>query len=82
LAQCKNGRNGWGSSSQKGKEITLRNKIKKDYKEKTDILFAASQLWVDAVIDPIETRVWISMGIEIANQSPSKEKFNMGILQV
>ena len=71
-----------GDSIEKGKEITLRNKIKKDYKEKTDILFAASQLWVDAVIDPIETRVWISMGIEIANQSPSIEKFNMGILQV
>ena len=46
------------------------------------MVFAASQLWVDAVIDPAETRSWISMGIEIANQSPIDKKFNMGILQV
>ena len=43
---------------------------------------AGSQLWVDAVIDPSETRSWISMGIDMANQSPTKEKFNMGVLQV
>ena len=50
--------------------------------KKTDVSFAASQLWVDAVIDPAETRSWISMGIEIADQSPIDSKFNMGILQV
>ena len=53
-----------------------------NYEDKTDILYAASQLWVDAVIDPSETRSWISMGIDMANQSPTKEKFNMGVLQV
>jgi acetyl-CoA carboxylase carboxyltransferase component len=37
---------------------------------------------VDAVIDPIDTRKWISLGIEAANESPAQEKFNMGILQV
>jgi len=64
------------------KEALLREKIQKRYDEKTDILHAASQLWVDAVIQPEETRTWISMGIEIANNAPSQEKFNMGVLQV
>ena len=64
------------------KEAILREKIQKRYDEKTDILHAASQLWVDAVIQPEETRAWISMGIEIANNAPSQEKFNMGVLQV
>lgn len=64
------------------KEALLREKIQKRYDEKTDILHAASQLWVDAVIQPEETRAWISMGIEIANNAPSQEKFNMGVLQV
>ena len=64
------------------KEAILREKIQKRYDEKTDILHAASQLWVDAVIQPEETRSWIIMGIEIANNAPSQEKFNMGVLQV
>lgn len=64
------------------KEAILREKIQKRYDEKTDILHAASQLWVDAIIQPEETRSWISMGIEIANNTPSQDKFNMGVLQV
>ena len=64
------------------KEDDLKNNILKSYEEKTEILYAASQLWVDAIIDPVETRKWISIGIEIANEAPSNEKFNMGILQV
>ncbi|MDG1023365.1 MAG: carboxyl transferase domain-containing protein [Flavobacteriaceae bacterium] len=64
------------------KEKKLREKILNRYEEKTDILHAASQLWIDAVIQPQETRSWISMGIDIANHAPNEEKFNMGILQV
>ena len=71
-----------GVKLDKKKEISLKERISKDYKEKTEILYAASQLWVDAVIDPVETRSWISMGITLANHAPSDEKFNMGILQV
>ena len=37
--------------------------------------------WLDAVIDPLETRTWISMGIEAAAQSPATKEFNMGVLQ-
>ena len=71
-----------GFKFDKKEESELRKKISENYEDKTDILYAASQLWVDAVIDPSETRSWISMGIDMANQSPTKEKFNMGVLQV
>ena len=71
-----------GEQLDEKKESLMREKIKDKYDEKTDVVYAASQLWVDAVIDPAETRSWISMGIEIANQSPIERKFNMGILQV
>ncbi|PWH10051.1 methylcrotonoyl-CoA carboxylase, partial [Bacteroidetes bacterium SCGC AAA795-G10] len=71
-----------GEQLDEKKESLMKEKIKNKYDEKTDIVYAASQLWVDAVIDPAETRSWISMGIEIANQSPMDRKFNMGILQV
>ena len=71
-----------GLKFDKKEESELRKKISRNYEDKTDILYAASQLWVDAIIDPSQTRSWISMGIDIANQSPPKEKFNMGVLQV
>ena len=68
--------------TQQQKEEDLKKEIQTHYEEKADVLYAASQLWIDAVIDPADTRKWISLGIEVANESPSKEKFNMGILQV
>ena len=71
-----------GISVDSKKEASLKEKIQNEYEEKTDILYAASNLWVDAVIDPAETRSWISMGIDMANHAPSSEKFNMGVLQV
>ena len=64
------------------KEEDLKKEIQSRYEEKTEILYAASQLWVDAIIDPVETRKWISTGIEAADESPAEEKFNMGVLQV
>lgn len=43
--------------------------------------YAAARLWLDAIIDPLETRTWISMGIEAASQAPAERAFNMGVLQ-
>jgi len=63
-------------------EQELFNKIKAKYDEQVSPYYAASRLWTDAIINPIDTRKWLSMGIEIANQSPIKKRFNMGILQV
>ena len=60
----------------------LFEKIKGSYDQQTKATYAAARLWTDAVINPTETRKWISMGIEAANHAPIKERFNMGVLQV
>jgi 3-methylcrotonyl-CoA carboxylase beta subunit len=62
------------------KEKALYDKIKGNYDRQTTPQYAASRLWVDAIIDPLETRKWISMGIEAANNAPV-EKFNVGVIQ-
>ena len=64
------------------KEKEVFDKIKARYDEQVSPYYAASRLWTDAIIDPLDTRTWISMGIEAANHSPIEKKFNMGILQV
>jgi len=71
----------------KGEEITAEKKalllkeITDKYNSQTTPYYAASRLWVDGIIDPLETRKVISMGIEAANQSPITKKFNVGVLQ-
>jgi acetyl-CoA carboxylase carboxyltransferase component len=62
-------------------ERELFEKIKARYDSQTTPYYAAARLWVDAVIDPRDTRQWISMGIEAANNAPV-EKFNVGVIQV
>ena len=64
------------------KEKELFDKIKARYDEQVSPYYAASRLWTDAIIDPLETRTWISMGIEAANHSPIEKKFNLGVIQV
>jgi acetyl-CoA carboxylase carboxyltransferase component len=64
------------------KEAELFNKIKERYDEQISPYYAAARLWTDAIIDPLETRKWISMGIEAANHAPIEKQFNMGVLQV
>jgi acetyl-CoA carboxylase carboxyltransferase component len=71
-----------GKPLSKTKENELLQRIQEDYDQKTEVLYAASQLWIDEVIDPAHTRNWISTGIDIANQAPSQQRFNMGVLQV
>ena len=64
------------------KEAELFDEIKKRYDRQISPYYAAAHLWTDAIIDPLETRKWISMGIEAANHAPIKKAFNMGVLQV
>ncbi len=64
------------------KEKALFNKIKSRYDNQVSPYYAAARLWTDAIIDPLETRKWISMGIEAANQAPIEKPFNLGVLQV
>ena len=52
------------------------------YDNQVSPYYAAARLWTDAIIDPLETRTWISMGIEAANHAPIEKKFNMGVIQV
>jgi 3-methylcrotonyl-CoA carboxylase beta subunit len=63
------------------KEVALLKNITDRYDSQTTPFYAASRLWVDGVIDPLETRKVISMGIEAANQSPIKKAFNVGVIQ-
>lgn len=62
-------------------EKALLEKTKASYLAQTTPQYAAARLWVDAIIDPRDTRQWISMGIEAANNAPV-EKFNVGVIQV
>ena len=75
------------SLKSKGELITPENKeemlkeVTDRYNSQTTPYYAASRLWVDGIIDPLETRKVISMGIEAANQAPFTKKFNVGIIQ-
>ena len=71
-----------GETITKEKEDELFNKIKARYDEQVSPYYAAARIWTDAVIDPLDTRTWISMGIEAANHAPIEKQFNMGVLQV
>lgn len=71
-----------GEDITKEKEEELYNKIKARYDNQVSPYYAAARIWTDAVIDPLDTRTWISMGIEAANHSPIEKPFNMGVLQV
>ena len=64
------------------KEAELFNKIKSRYDAQVSPYYAAARIWTDAVINPLDTRTWISMGIEAADHAPIEKQFNMGILQV
>ena len=64
------------------KEAELFNQIKSRYDEQISPYYSAARIWTDAVINPLDTRTWISMGIEAANNAPIEKQFNMGVLQV
>src|SRR5688500_20220833 len=72
----------------KGKEVAkededkLLNEIKGRYEKQTSPYYAASHLWVDAIIDPVQTRKVISEGIKAANNNPHMEEFRTGVFQV
>lgn len=74
-------------ASLKGEEMTEERKkelfeeIKAKYDQQLSPYYAASRLWVDGVIDPLETRKVISMGIEAANHSPIRKRYNVGVIQ-
>ena len=70
-----------GEEIDKNTEKELLKSITEKYNEQTSPYYAASRLWIDAIIDPLETRKIISMGIEAANNAPIKEAYNPGVIQ-
>ena len=63
-------------------ESELLNKIKARYDEQTSPYYAAARLWVDAIIDPVDTRKLISEAIHAADHNPEMESFRTGVFQV
>ncbi|MGB4972265.1 MAG: carboxyl transferase domain-containing protein, partial [Cyclobacteriaceae bacterium] len=71
---------GQGKTITKEAEEELLKEITDRYNNQLSPYYAASRLWVDGVIDPLETRKMVSMGIEAADHAPI-EKFNVGVIQ-
>lgn len=69
-----------GKTVAPSEEKKLLDEITARYDHQTTAYYAAAHLWVDAIIDPIDTRRWISMGIEAASNAPI-ERFNVGVMQ-
>lgn len=72
---------GKGESITPEREAEMFNRIKSKYDEQTSPYYAASRLWLDAVIDPIDTRKWISLGLEAASNAPAERAYSVGVLQ-
>ena len=76
------------SEKSKGKEVSIEdenlllNKIKDRYEKQTTPYYAAARLWVDDIIDPKDTRKYISEAIKAANNNPKIEEFKTGVFQV
>ncbi|MDB5025412.1 MAG: acyl-CoA carboxylase subunit beta [Mucilaginibacter sp.] len=70
-----------GEEITRQKEQELLKEITDRYNSQTTPYYAAARLWVDGIIDPLETRKVISMGIEAANHAPIEKAFNVGIIQ-
>ena len=75
-----NGLKAQGKEISKEEEENLLKEIIDRYNDQLSPYYAASRLWIDGVIDPLETRRVISMGIEAANHG-IVEKFNVGVIQ-
>ena len=70
-----------GEKITKEKEQELLDKIKSKYDKQISPYYAASRLWIDAIIDPIDTRKVISLGIEMANHNKLDYKYNVRVIQ-
>lgn len=71
----------------RGEEITperekeLYDTIKNRYDKQSSPYYAASRIWIDAIIDPVDTRKVISMGIEMASHKKAEKPYNVGVIQ-
>lgn len=71
-----------GKKISEKEEKELYDTIKAKYDNQISPYYAAARIWTDGVIDPLQTRDWISIGIEAANHAPIEKQFNLGVIQV
>ncbi len=75
------------SLKSRGEEITpereneLLSSIKARYDEQISPYYAASRLWIDAIIDPAKTREFLSIGIAMAAHKKAEKPYNVGVIQ-
>ncbi|MGB3085210.1 MAG: carboxyl transferase domain-containing protein, partial [Saprospiraceae bacterium] len=69
-----------GKAPEPEEEKKLFDQINAKYQKQTTAYYAAARLWVDAIIDPIQTRNWILMCIEVS-KFQKIEDFNPGVIQ-
>jgi acetyl-CoA carboxylase carboxyltransferase component len=70
-----------GKKIGRDEQQSLLGEIQRRYDHETDAYYAAARLWVDAIIDPAETRELVSLGIAMASQNPEVKRFNPGVIQ-
>ncbi len=70
-----------GSELSQEEEQELLTRVKQRYDEQLSPYYAASRLWVDGIIDPVDTRKVVSMGIEMASHEQNVQRYNVGVLQ-
>jgi 3-methylcrotonyl-CoA carboxylase beta subunit len=70
-----------GEEITKERESELYNKIKDRYDSQISPYYAASRLWLDAIINPTDTRKIVSMGIQMANHKKAEKPYNVGVIQ-
>ena len=72
-----------GATNRSPEELAaLREKVKRDYTEQTDIRYGAARGWVDAIVQPHDTRRVLVEALALATRSPPKANFHTGVLQV
>jgi acetyl-CoA carboxylase carboxyltransferase component len=71
-----------GKEIPKAEQAAMLKEISDRYEAQLDPLYAAGRLWIDGIVDPLDTRKIISRGIEMANNNPDIPKFNPGVIQV
>lgn len=70
-----------GEELSEEEEEELLARIQDRYEEQTTPYYAAARLWVDALIDPVDTRDWLSRGLNVVDHNPELERFNPGVIQ-
>jgi acetyl-CoA carboxylase carboxyltransferase component len=70
-----------GKTLSEDEKTNLLHEIETRYEAQTDPLYAAARLWVDEIIDPTNTRRWISTGIEMADHNDEEREFSTGVIQ-